>query len=169
MAKTHWKKLTNPDYLGAYALEDGKDVVYSIKSVGLETVTGPDGKSDSCIVAHFTEPVKPMIVNATNAKMMQKLFKTPFIEDWCGRKVQIGISQVKAFGDVVDALRIRAFLPKEENCTVCGGEVEANEKLNVAQMVAYSQRKYGKVMCANCMIKEKANEELKAKEAAEAK
>ena len=27
MAKTHWKRLTNPDYLGAYALEDGKDMI----------------------------------------------------------------------------------------------------------------------------------------------
>ena len=24
MAQTHWKKLANPNYLGAYSMEDGK-------------------------------------------------------------------------------------------------------------------------------------------------
>ena len=32
-SKTHWKKLTNPDYLGAYALEDGEDMIVTIKNV----------------------------------------------------------------------------------------------------------------------------------------
>lgn len=25
MSKTHWKKLTNPDYLGAYAFDPGEE------------------------------------------------------------------------------------------------------------------------------------------------
>ena len=40
MAKTHWKKLSNPDYLGAYALDPGKDLIVTIQSVGEERVTG---------------------------------------------------------------------------------------------------------------------------------
>ena len=43
---THWKKLTNPDYLGAYSLEDGKDIVLTIERVQVETVTGPEGKKE---------------------------------------------------------------------------------------------------------------------------
>ena len=42
--KTHWKKLQNPDYLGAYALENGKDLIATIKTVGLEMIIGADGK-----------------------------------------------------------------------------------------------------------------------------
>ena len=30
MAKTHYKKFLNPDYLGAYALEDGLDIILTI-------------------------------------------------------------------------------------------------------------------------------------------
>ena len=41
MDKTHWKKLENPDYLGAYALQPNKDLVVQIKSVGQEEVYNP--------------------------------------------------------------------------------------------------------------------------------
>lgn len=36
MSKTHWKKLTNPNYLGAYSIDDGKDIVLTIKNVANE-------------------------------------------------------------------------------------------------------------------------------------
>ena len=52
---THWKKLMNPDYLGAYALEPGQDLIATIKSVGNEEVTGTDGKKEICSVIHFVE------------------------------------------------------------------------------------------------------------------
>ena len=29
MDKTHWKKLENPDYLGAYALQPNQDLIVS--------------------------------------------------------------------------------------------------------------------------------------------
>ena len=41
MDKTHWKKLENPDYLGAYALQPGQDLTLQIKSVGQEEVYNP--------------------------------------------------------------------------------------------------------------------------------
>ena len=37
----------------------------------------------------FAENVKPMIVNSTNAKTIEKLYKTPYIEEWKGRKIQL--------------------------------------------------------------------------------
>ena len=47
MSETHWKSLTNPDYLGGYSLEPGKDIVLTIKQVRKETVTGVGGKRKS--------------------------------------------------------------------------------------------------------------------------
>lgn len=155
--QTHWKKLTNPDYLGAYALEPGKDIIATIKSVGVEKVVGTDGKKEECTVMHFVEVgVKPMIVNVTNAKTMEKLFKTPYIEEWAGRKVQIGVESVKAFGDTVDALRVRKFLPRETGsakCADCKQEVVAAGEMTAQQVVAFSQRRFGAVLCAACMKK----------------
>lgn len=109
---THWKKLRNPDYLGSYAMPpDGSEVILTIKQARKEAVAGTDGKKEDCLVIHFTETGwKPMILNSTNAKMVQKLAGTPYIERWGGTRVQIYTAKVKAFGDVHDALRIRTYV-----------------------------------------------------------
>ena len=38
MRLTHWKKLSNPNYLGAYSIEDNKDLILTISKVQQETV-----------------------------------------------------------------------------------------------------------------------------------
>lgn len=110
---THWKKLTHPDYLGAYALEPGKDMVLTIKSCAMEIVNGTDGKKQECMVIQFMEPgIKPMICNKTNAKTITKIHKTPYIEQWMGKAIQLYASSVSAFGATTDALRIRDVIPQ---------------------------------------------------------
>lgn len=114
MEKTHWKKEFNYDYLGSYSLEDGKDVILTISNVKKEKVTGSNGKKEDCLVCYFSEKadwIKPMILNRTNCKTIEKIHGTPFIEEWKGKAVQIGVSRVSAFGDEVDALRIRPKAP----------------------------------------------------------
>jgi len=114
-AKTHWKKLTHPDYLGAYELLDGsssgKELIVTITTVERKLVTGADGKKEECTVCNL-KGQKPMILNATNQKTMTKLFGSPYIEDWSGKKMTLYVAKVKAFGDTVDALRIRPEAPK---------------------------------------------------------
>ena len=44
MGETHWKRLINPDYLGAYSLDPGKDKILTIKVVKREMITGTGGK-----------------------------------------------------------------------------------------------------------------------------
>lgn len=113
--KTHWKKLTHPDYIGAYELMDGsatnKELVVTIKNIERQQVTGADGKKEECTVCHLVGQ-KPMILNATNQKTMQKLFNSAYIEDWASRKMTLYVAKVKAFGDTVDALRVRPEAPK---------------------------------------------------------
>lgn len=111
---THWKKLRNTDYLGSWDLPNGQDIVLTIKSVITKMVHDGNGGQSECMVMAFAERVKPMIVNATNAKTIQKLTKTPFVEQWAGKQIQIGISKVKAFGEVHDALRVRQTAPQQQ-------------------------------------------------------
>lgn len=163
---THWKKLTNPDYLGAYALNPGEDLVVTIKSVANETVTGTDGKKETCSVMRFHENVKPMVLNATNSKTITKLLKTPYIEYWAGRKIQIYVETgVKAFGEVVDALRIRPFLPVEKEliCADCGKTIEGFGKSSAEVVARHTLRNYGKMLCSECASKA-AEEASKANE-----
>ena len=77
-------------------------------------MVGASGKKEECFVAYFHEAVKPMILNRTNCKTMTKIFKTPNFEEWINKKIQIGAVPVDAFGEKVDSLRIRQFLPKSE-------------------------------------------------------
>jgi hypothetical protein len=53
-----------------------------------------------------------MILNATNQKTMTKLFGSPFIEDWAGQKMTLYVARIRAFGETVDALRVRETKPK---------------------------------------------------------
>ena len=73
---THWKNQFNYDYLGAYSLSDGKDIVLTIKETKKEMVTGANGQKSECFVAYFHENVKPMILNKTNCKAIEKMYKT---------------------------------------------------------------------------------------------
>lgn len=122
-AKTHYKKLFNPDYLGAYSLDPGQELVLTIASVATEKVKNADGREDVCMVAKFKENVKPMILNKTNAKTIAKVFQTPFIEDWAGKQIQVYAEKVKAFGDVVEALRVRPFYPKNSRLEKLRAEI----------------------------------------------
>lgn len=110
--KTHWKVLQHPDYIGAYALMKGdKNIELNVKieSVRREIVTGPDGKKEECTIMTIP-PNKPMILNATNQKALTKAIGSPFIEDWSGKIVTLYVAKVRAFGETVDALRIKDVL-----------------------------------------------------------
>ena len=107
MEQTHWKKLTNPNYIGSWSVPPGKDLTVEIVNVSKEMVQGSDGKKDECIVATLKDQ-KPMILNSTNCKTISALLETPYIEEWKGKSITLYVQQVKAFGEVVDALRVRA-------------------------------------------------------------
>lgn len=156
---THWKKLSNPEYIGAYAFEPGEEKTATIASVREESVIGADGKREECIVAHFQEKdLKPMILNATNCKAITKLYKTPYIEDWAGKRIVLRVQQVKAFGEVVDAIRIKPEIPqvKKLACDSCGKALTPYGTMSAEQLAAYTRQQYRKCLCAECAAKEKA-------------
>ncbi len=175
MDKTHWKKLTNPDYLGAYSLASGdgyREIVAKITYVKQEKVVGPDGKQEMCMVAHLADGLKPMILNRTNCKAIEKVCGSPFIDDWAGVMISVYVAKVKAFGDVVDALRIRPTKPKATDkpilCEACGDALKPAFGMNEAQLAEYSKRHCsGKIYCKSCMeALKQAQDEAKKAEAA---
>jgi len=104
--KTHWKKLTNTNYLGSYALQPGKDLVVTITDVKKEMVKDATGSESECLIVHLQNQ-KPLICNKTNAKSIAKATGSPFIEDWKGKQIALYIASVRAFGETVDGLRVR--------------------------------------------------------------
>jgi len=112
--KTHWKKTMNPNYLGAYALEPNQDMVVEITDVKTESVMNADGRNEECLVAHLKDQ-KPLIVNKTNAKAIAKVCGSNYIEDWKGKQIALYIANVKAFGELVEAIRVRTVPPKSKS------------------------------------------------------
>ena len=67
----------------------------------------------------------------------------------------IGTEQVKAFGGVHDALRIRPRLPRDisgpvPKCEQCGKDIHAAGSMTPEQTAAYTKKKYGRKLCAEC-------------------
>tara|TARA_R110002050_G_scaffold104327_5_gene213744 strand:- start:3165 stop:3644 length:480 start_codon:yes stop_codon:yes gene_type:complete len=114
----HWKKQFNYDYLGSYSLDGKKEVVVTIDKLAQDKVTGQQGRKEDCFVVFYKEFDKPMILNRTNAKAIEKVAGSGLIEDWKGNQVTLYVeSGVKAFGEVVDALRIRDSKPMNQKMT----------------------------------------------------
>ena len=109
---THWKAYCNPDFLGAYAFQPKEEKILTIKNVVREVVKMEGGKGEECTVAHFVEREKPMVMNRTNCKTITKLYCTPYIEQWAGKRIRVYVTKTKLKGEEVDCLRIRPEVPQ---------------------------------------------------------
>jgi hypothetical protein len=114
--KTHFKKLRNPNYIGSWDLADAdgnfKDLTVTIKGAKKEMVHDGKGGQEECSVIELAG-LKPMVANATNLKMIAKVLKSPYIEDWTGKQIILTVKQVKAFGEMHDAIRVKNELPQK--------------------------------------------------------
>ena len=80
---------------------------------------------DKFNTAHFAEkelrpgePLKPMILNATNSKTMKQLTGSAFIEDWSDVRITVYVETGVKFGkDTVDGLRISPRPPGKRKLT----------------------------------------------------
>ena len=148
--KTHWKQLSNPDYIGSYAFQPGEEKTVTISTVGVETVMGTEGRKEDCTVVHFEGDVKPLILNATNSKMIQKVLQSPYIEDWAGRSIVLGVETVSAFGERVEAVRVKKKQPAVTACADCGKDIQASGKFTAVQISTASRNQYGRALCIDC-------------------
>lgn len=165
--KTHWRKTRNMTYLGSWDLEsETKDLVLTIKSVGQEEVHDPvKNETKTELVAHFYEVTKPMVLNATNCKAISKVANSPYMEDWPGTPIAIYVENVKAFGDIFPALRIRKKKPDVRvfKCDECGNVIVGIGGKSASDLVEISKRNCGgKALCVACQKKFKAEMDKKA-------
>ena len=122
MAKTHFKKNTDSPYLGAWDFPDYKDRNLTIAKVEGKMTEGLAENKVMNIASFTDKKVKPMLLNSTNAKAIKRLAKSPYIEDWTGLEITIYVEQnVKAFGELHDALRVRPIAPRKVKPTVAPG------------------------------------------------
>lgn len=156
--KTHWKKLTNPNYLGAYAFQPNEEKTVTIKAVKREVVKNQNGE-DECTIAYFVEDVKPLILNKTNANMIARVWGSPYIEDWTGKRITLKVKRVNAFGELVDAVRVSKDRPIDETftCAACGKKILPASGKTAKAIADVTKAKYGKTLCVVCANKERMN------------
>ena len=162
--KTHWKKVvSDPNFIGEGDFQEGEEKILTIARVNAnETVTTAEGKSSKAVV-HWKEPGnKPMILNVARSKNIEKVAGSGFFEDWPGVRVQLYIEHgIKAFGEVVSAVRVRPFKPRVQEqtplppCTDCGGEIQTAMGKNARWVAQYTTRNYSVPLCAACAQKRK--------------
>lgn len=164
--KTHWKKVvSDPNYLGEADFNEGEEKVATIARVARdEVIQTAEGKSKKAVV-HFREPLKPMILNVARSKAIEKVAGSPYFEDWVDVKIQLYIEHgIKAFGDVVSAVRVRPRKPVIRNiilCEDCGQEIQGANGRSAEYMAAYTKKKFKACLCFSCASarNEKAEQE----------
>lgn len=112
MTKTHYKKLVNPDFLGAYSLTPDEDLTVEIIKASRELVTVSGGKKEDLIVASLVNQ-KPLILNKTNLKTIAKIYG-PYIEDWAGKRITLYGTTTRFGSDTVECLRVRPTVTDQE-------------------------------------------------------
>lgn len=158
--KTHWKKIvSDPNYLGEADFQVGEEKILTIKGVNqAETIMTAEGKSQKAVL-HFMEQVKPMILNVTNSKAIQKVVGSPYFEDWPGTVIQVYIDpNVRAFGETVAAVRVRPRKPVQKQavkCADCGGDIIGAAGKGADYIVQGTKKTYGVALCWACACKRK--------------
>lgn len=118
MNKSHFRKVLKSDHLGIADLEDlieeNKPLIFTIKEVKQEYKVTVAGKKGDFNIAYFVEQIKPLVLNATNAKQLKYFAgNSPFVEDWKNIIVELYIDEnVKMKGEVVGGVRIKPIQPK---------------------------------------------------------
>lgn len=115
--KTHYRKVFKSDHLGSADLEDyvetGSNLIFTISHVKQEIGAKVAGKKINANIAYFVEDVKPLVLNATNSKIMKGLTGSCFIENWQNIPVQLYIdASVKMKGETVGGVRINPNPPR---------------------------------------------------------
>ena len=115
----HFKLLHPSRFLGSQDL-NGKEVALTIRRVIVEDLPVSGGKTERKPIVYFVETKakaerdnteeKTLVLNRTNAKVIAKMYG-PEVNDWTGKRVTFYSTMVNAFGEEVEALRIRPTPP----------------------------------------------------------
>lgn len=123
--KNHYRNVFKSDHLGIADLEEltekGVRLVFTIKEVKQYVLTSDKnsgvvvaGKRISANIAYFKEDIKPMVINATNGKIIRSFApnNSPMVEDWKGLTIELYIDpNIKMKGDIVGGIRVKPTQP----------------------------------------------------------
>ena len=151
-----WEKIIDPNFINAELIgSEGAEKVVTVKDIDFAECYDEKTKQKLQKQSVFFEECKPLVLNKTNAKTLKKLFSPNSDDpsDAVGHKVTLKVEKVKAFGKVVDAIRIREF--SETKCADCGKVILPWAGHSVTEIIEMANKNCGRALCVDCMKKEK--------------
>lgn len=92
----------------------GREVIVKISKVGTTTFKDSRTKEEKHqVVLHFEGKDKAFGLNWTNAKRVADLTGSRDTDDWIGHTITLYPTEVEAFGETVEAIRIKAARRKD--------------------------------------------------------
>lgn len=163
--------VSDPNFLGEGDFQEGEEKILTIDRVNAsETVTTAEGKSKKAVLHWREAGVKPMILNVARSKNIEKVVGSGYFEDWPGHSIQLYIEHgIKAFGEVVSAVRVRPYKPRVQkqepvpSCTDCKQEITPAMGKDARWLTAYTIKNYGVPLCAACAQKRKEAADAEAR------
>lgn len=124
--KTHYRKAFHSPYLSSADITE--PTILTIAYVRLESDKTKKSR-DLLNTAFFVEKeirkgeaLKPMVLNATNSKMLASIASSPFIEDWQNIQIVVQVVSGIKFGrETVDGLRIARVSHAQQNNAIPDG------------------------------------------------
>jgi hypothetical protein len=114
---THWKNLhpAKSMLLGSHNLNQGEELVAKIQTVSVEAIKDKNGKDEEVAILRFYN-APPMVLNITNSRSIACMYGDLY-EHWIDKSVQLFATEVRSFGAMVTALRIRETIPQTDEDT----------------------------------------------------
>jgi len=113
----------------------GRPFTLTIKTVTLEEMVTHDNKKVQKPVVWFTNAQKGFVINVTNARTIAALYGDD-TEGWTGKRITIYPTQVRAFGQMQEALRVREEIPAQPKSATKAPQVEEPSGLDDDEDVA---------------------------------
>lgn len=115
--KTHYRKAFDSPYLSSADIVEPTTLTVHHVTLELDrTKKTKDKFNTAYFVEKFIrsgEPLKPMILNATNSKTMKGLTGSAFIDDWNQTRITVYVDPGVRFGkETVEGLRISPHVPE---------------------------------------------------------
>ena len=102
-----------------------------------------------------------MIVNATNRKVLRKLYKAVSADVLVGKQIQLYLDHKvrdPSTGEIIDGIRIRPKVPapvKAEPiiCADCGQPIQGIGTYSAEDVAHINMNRFGRMLCAACSKK----------------
>jgi len=111
---TDYRQMFDREYVAAYDLPEGKDIVVTISKVTVAQLpVAGTSKTQKRPIVFFEGRDKGMVLNKTNGKTIAALYG-PKVEAWTGKQIVLFVVEVPFGAEIVPAIRVRPSVPKAD-------------------------------------------------------